>query len=319
MRSKRLTFLTIVLVGLAVGAGLATAAHADDSPKPAPANAAADEARFLDLANQTRASQGAPPLQIDGGLRGIARWWSGNMEGAGRIFHNRDLPQYVTDDVTPDWYEVAENVGVGPTVDDLHRAFVNSPTHYHNLVNPDLAYVGIGVVYDDNGRIYVVFDFMQLQPPPAPAPAPVPVSERPPVTVRVAPVPRAAVPAPPPPVTVPVTTPPAPVVVPPPPAPVALPQGRPLTRGAGVSVVLQQLRQMDLTVRPRKTSRPRPAPTTTVRPRPKAQTQLAPALTVQHSAVRDKAEMDAAHDAYVRSWLPPSYCEGPNKMRSRTC
>ena len=56
-------------------------------------------------------------------------------------------------------------MGRGGSVTDLHNAFVRSPSHYENLVEPSYDYVGIGVAYDSNGTIFVVFDFMALQSP----------------------------------------------------------------------------------------------------------------------------------------------------------
>ena len=97
-------------------------------------------------------------------------------------------------------------MGKGGDVDALQQAFVNSPPHYENLVDPAFNYVGVGVVYGAGNMIYVTVDFMARgsasapRPPPAPrtfnrspapaarAPAPLP-----------APAPVAATPPPPPP------------------------------------------------------------------------------------------------------------------------
>jgi hypothetical protein len=56
---------------------------------------------------------------------------------------------------------------MGGSVDGLHTAFVNSPHHYENLVDPAFGYVGIGIVM--NGpTIFVSEVFMQLMPVKAP-------------------------------------------------------------------------------------------------------------------------------------------------------
>ena len=52
-------------------------------------------------------------------------------------------------------------MGQGGDVDSLQQAFVNSPSHYHNLVDPAFNLVGIGVVYGSGGMIFVTVDFMQ--------------------------------------------------------------------------------------------------------------------------------------------------------------
>lgn len=78
---------------------------------------------------------------------------------------------------------------VGPTVPGLHAAFVASPKHYENLVKPDFRYVGIGVVVDPVGTIFVAEEFMTLQPSTssvAPAPPAANASSPPPSSSSVA-------------------------------------------------------------------------------------------------------------------------------------
>ena len=197
---------------------------------PAHASTGGDETQFLADTNAVRSAHGLAPLSIDGSLTAVAHNWSAHMAAAGDISHNPSLASQVT----ADWTKLGENVGMGPTVESIQTAFVNSPHHYANIVDPSFRYVGIGVVYGPGGTIFVTLDFMQLAghssgtasaprttpttsaprttvphvvstPTPAPAPAPVP----------------AAAPAPPPP-------PP-----PPPPTPVQLPG------------MLEQLRALD--------------------------------------------------------------------------
>src|SRR5438874_8076831 len=91
----------------------------DAAAGPSDRQARADEQQFLQLANQTRAQQGAQPLVADGGLAAIARWWAGNMASADDIFHNMKLPDDVTAAVTPDWEKLGENVGKGQDVPQL--------------------------------------------------------------------------------------------------------------------------------------------------------------------------------------------------------
>ena len=74
------------------------------------------------------------------------------------------------------WQKLGENVGVGMTTDKLHQAFIDSPSHYKNLVDPDLTHVGVGVVLGRDGAIFTAHQFMQLRssaptaPPPTTAP-----------------------------------------------------------------------------------------------------------------------------------------------------
>ena len=156
---------------------------------PAPARAAdpSAESQFVARINSLRESKGLAPLAVDSELVGVARNWTDRMVSAGHISHNPNLAGQVDED----WVKLGENVGVGASVDQLMQAFINSPEHYKNLVDPAYGYVGVGVSYDANGRMYTTHNFMQLAdqgyvtspvksapeppalpPPPPPPPAP---------------------------------------------------------------------------------------------------------------------------------------------------
>jgi hypothetical protein len=212
--------LGIALFTPALSTTLATAAHADPGT---------EEAQFLALTNQLRVSHGLNALASYGGLVSIGRVWSANMAGAGGISHNMNLPH----EVSGPWTKLGENVGVGSTVQSIQDAFIASPHHYENLVDPVYNYVGIGVV-DSGGRIWVTVDFMQLNGDSATsAPAAAPTVTRPRTTTapRSAPAPQAA----------PVAAPSAPPT--PAPAPAAAPE--PMTPTPALILALEQVRAAD--------------------------------------------------------------------------
>ena len=134
---------------------------AAEAPQPAPDA----EAQFVALINNLRSSNGAPVLSVDGPLTAVARRWASTMADQGHISHNPSLAS----DVTGAWIKLGENVGVGPDVQTVFRAFVASPEHYRNLLDPGFSRVGVGVVRVTNG-IYTTHDFEQL-PAAAPRPA----------------------------------------------------------------------------------------------------------------------------------------------------
>jgi hypothetical protein len=131
-------------------------------PAPAQADSAGDEASFVAKINELRGSKGLAPLQVNANLAAKARAWSTGMAAAGRIWHST-----LSDGITEDWRKLGENVGMGGSVDGLHRAFVNSPHHYENLVDPAFGFVGIGIVMNGD-TIFVTEVFMQLMAPKAP-------------------------------------------------------------------------------------------------------------------------------------------------------
>ena len=132
---------------------------------PAPGAAEAD---FVARINQLRTSRGLGALSVDPELTAQARQWAATMAGAGHIYHSSDLSL----GITANWQKLGENVGVGGDVGSLFQAFVNSPTHYANLVDPSFTRVGVGVVLAGD-RLYTTHRFMALAPtPPPPPPAP---------------------------------------------------------------------------------------------------------------------------------------------------
>ena len=159
-------------------------------PAAAQASTATDEAAFVAKINELRASKGLGPLQVNANLAAKARAWSAGMAAANRIWHST-----LSDGVTEDWKKLGENVGMGGSVDGLHRAFVNSPHHYENLVDPAFGQVGVGIVMGGD-TIFVTQVFMQLMPGATSAPVVIPTT---PVTLpkrTTTTTPKPAVPAP---------------------------------------------------------------------------------------------------------------------------
>lgn len=155
--------MAAVLGGVAVVAGLVVAAPAapvvaSPAGQASAGGASADEAHLLTLANGLRASVGANPLSLDDSLSAIARTWAGSMAAAGTISHNPALTTSVTG-----WLKLAENVGMGPSIDNVHQALVASHPHYVNLTDTEVTAVGIGVVTSGQ-YVFVVEDFEQRAP-----------------------------------------------------------------------------------------------------------------------------------------------------------
>ena len=135
----------------------------------APVADAGTEQQFVNAINRLRASKGLRQLQVSGELVGVARHWTDQMVANGQISHNPNLGSQVSGN----WTKLGENVGVGYDVDGLMKAFINSPAHYRNLVDPDWNYVGVGVSYGSDGRLFTTHNFMargSSAPPPPPPP-----------------------------------------------------------------------------------------------------------------------------------------------------
>lgn len=232
MRARRFiaapaTACTVSGAGLGLGAVVpgtvlsATAAGATTS----------EEASLLALTNQARASVGAPALTLDAGISSVARSWAQDMAAQGGISHNPDIGSLLDG-----WLRLAENVGVGATIAQVHEALLNSLSHYANLSNPVYSLVGIGVV-SAGGRVYVVENF---ETPAGGGGTTTPVAEPDPPTTA-APRATTTTPAPPPPPPVRATA-----------APVAAEAAsRPSAATSTFPFVLGALRALDAGHRPR--------------------------------------------------------------------
>jgi len=109
-----------------------------------------DAMRQVELINGSRAAAGLPPLRWDAGLGARADWWARTMRDTGRFAHSN-----LYDGAPPRWSMLAENIGVSPYMPEIHdpihvgmhNAYMNSPSHRENIMNPNLNAIGIGWVY----------------------------------------------------------------------------------------------------------------------------------------------------------------------------
>ena len=151
LRAVRAFCRLLVTLTLAVTAGATAAAVA---PASALASTAGFEAQFIADMNSARSANGLAPYSVAYDLTSIARSHSAQMASSQTLYHNPSLTSQVQN-----WQAVGENVGEGPTVSDIHTAFMNSPEHRANILDHDFTQVGVGVAVDKNGMIWVTEDF----------------------------------------------------------------------------------------------------------------------------------------------------------------
>jgi uncharacterized protein YkwD len=167
-RATARVLVTTVLVSIA---GAVTAAVA---PTAALASTYSMESEFVSKLNSAREANGLRPYSVSSDLTSIAREHSRTMASKGQLYHNPSLTSEVQN-----WQAVGENVGDGPTVSDIHTAFMQSPEHRANILDHDFTQVGVGVSVDSSGQVWVTEDFrqpMQSTSYHAPAPAPAPTA-----------------------------------------------------------------------------------------------------------------------------------------------
>lgn len=128
------------------------------------------ESCFYNSINSERSSRGRARLALKSDLVTIARRHSQRMASDGRIYHNGNLGN----EISGNWYAAGENVGMGPTCNSIHDAFMASTGHRNNILDSDYNQIGVGVAYDSDGTIYIteVFAGRRSTTTVAPRPAP---------------------------------------------------------------------------------------------------------------------------------------------------
>lgn len=139
------------------GARLVTATPAAAAVGSFPA-LTAPEVEALGAVNRARAGAGLAPLVSDGLLAATARGWSVTMADRGALSHDPALAE-VAAWVEPAWTKVAENVGLGGTVASVQDAFMGSPGHRGNILDPAVNRIGVGVEVRA-GRVWVTLRFL---------------------------------------------------------------------------------------------------------------------------------------------------------------
>jgi uncharacterized protein YkwD len=116
---------------------------------------------FIDKINTIRTERGLSPVTPDPELNLTATAWAAQMSQTGQLEHAEDLSL----GISADWRKLGENVGVAPVnqLDELFEAFVASPTHLANLIDPSFDFVGIGIVHS-GGELWMTQRFMDVSP-----------------------------------------------------------------------------------------------------------------------------------------------------------
>lgn len=104
-----------------------------------------------DRINRTRTEQGLPALLPSPHAMVKAQAWAEHLAATGALAHS-DLWAGMPDGGV----SIGENVGMGGDLDSIHGAFLSSPRHRANLLDPRWNWVGTGVATAPNGTIYVV-------------------------------------------------------------------------------------------------------------------------------------------------------------------
>lgn len=125
-----------------------------------------DEACFRRQVNAVRAR----PLTADDRIDRIARAHSEEMAEDETIYHNRDLAG-AYEEAAGGYEYGGENVGMGPDCQSVFDAFMASPGHRENILDPDYRRLGVGVTRRGDA-LYVTLDFFTPEAMSRPRPRP---------------------------------------------------------------------------------------------------------------------------------------------------
>ena len=158
--SSRLSFRTaFVLMGMLAASVITPPAESSAAESPS--------TEMVRLVNELRAQNGLRVLQVDPTLQQSVDRWTAGMAAQGRIFHNKNL----MNELPPILSKVGENVGFGSTMEDIENAFVNSPGHLSNLLDPQWDAMAVGVVVSADGRMFITQQFQDVRDEALNAPA----------------------------------------------------------------------------------------------------------------------------------------------------
>lgn len=116
--------------------------------------------QVIRLVNQSRAEQGLPALTENVKLDMKADAWAKHLRDVCDLSHS-----HLSDGAPDEWMKLGENVGYGGTIDQVHTAYLNSPGHRANIMDPAFTQMGAAAVWGDcpdgSHRVFTVQEFMK--------------------------------------------------------------------------------------------------------------------------------------------------------------
>jgi uncharacterized protein YkwD len=162
LRSRR---LIAVLAGALLLTGVASWAPAAGRPVEAAdatersTRVAGAELRdnLLELTNEARERFDRAPLDLARAVSRYATRHSRQMADRGELFHSTwGRLERVLEGTG--WQVAGENVGMGPSIDDVQQAFMRSGPHRHNVLLRAFDHAAIGVV-ERGGSVWITVVF----------------------------------------------------------------------------------------------------------------------------------------------------------------
>lgn len=110
-----------------------------------------EQTASYDRVNRIRTEHELPTLLPSPHAMAKAQAWAEHLATAGRLEHSE-----LWDGMPEGGRAIGENVGMGHDLDAIYAAFLASPKHRTNLLDPRWNWVGTGVATAADGTMYVV-------------------------------------------------------------------------------------------------------------------------------------------------------------------
>lgn len=110
-----------------------------------------EQSASYDRINAVRTAHQLPALLPSPHAMAKAQAWAEHLAAIGHLEHSElwaGMPE--------GGRSIGENVGMGGDLDAVYTAFLNSPKHRANLLDPRWNWVGTGVATSADGMLYVV-------------------------------------------------------------------------------------------------------------------------------------------------------------------
>lgn len=126
----------------------------DGTDEALPGNDTPEQLEIRRLVNDERLAAGLAALATDPRADTKAQAWSNELARSGTLRHSR-----LQDAMPEEFLKLGENVGRGPSIETIHRAFMASPSHRANVLDPEFTSVGTGHTLAPDGTVYVAVVF----------------------------------------------------------------------------------------------------------------------------------------------------------------
>lgn len=123
-----------------------------------------EENIMYQLICKLRASKELNPLELDTALIDVARTKTRELIDLDYFSHTSPVygsPQDMLRYFSISYDYMGENIGLNTNVKEAYNAFINSPLHLDNILNPDFTHIGIGVEDKNSKQIIVTLVFIE--------------------------------------------------------------------------------------------------------------------------------------------------------------